>query len=369
MSLFILAAFTTAYSGWHTVMKRVWEAYSGFLVVGFVFLLFLVAGVWMHWHHLYHWAADGITDISDPHYDAILAGKSGFLNKNWYTFGTVVIVSVWAFFAYRLRSLSLQEDERGGDGYAIHRKIKFVSAIFLPIAAFTSCAMIWQWVMSIDAHWYSTMFAWYATASWAVSAFAITILTLIYLKSKGYYPNVTAEHFHDIGKYLFGISVFWTYLWFSQFMLIWYANVGEETGYFLLRRDNYTFIWYANLVLNFVLPFLVLMRNDTKRKFGTLAFVSIIVLIGHWIDFFMMVKPGALITAKEAALLEAGGHAGHHEMTYEFMMGFTIPGFLEIGTFLGFGALFMYVAFTQLAKAKLEPEHDPYLAESLHHHV
>ncbi|MEO0776229.1 MAG: hypothetical protein AAF146_06685, partial [Bacteroidota bacterium] len=257
----------------------------------------------------------------------------------------------------------------GGDGYAIHRKIKFVSAIFLPIAAFTSCAMIWQWVMSIDAHWYSTMFAWYATASWAVSAFAITILTLIYLKSKGYYPNVTAEHFHDIGKYLFGISVFWTYLWFSQFMLIWYANVGEETGYFLLRRDNYTFIWYANLVLNFVLPFLVLMRNDTKRKFGTLAFVSIIVLIGHWIDFFMMVKPGALITAKEAALLEAGGHAGHHEMTYEFMMGFTIPGFLEIGTFLGFGALFMYVAFTQLAKAKLEPEHDPYLAESLHHHV
>ncbi len=369
ISLFTLAAFTTAYAGWHTVMKRVWEAYSLFLVVGFVFLLVLVAGVWMHWHHLYHWAVDGLTDPANPGYDAILAGKSGFLNKGWYTFGTIIIVGIWIMFAMRLRSLSVQEDSQGGGDYSIHRKIKVTSAIFLPIAAFTSCAMIWQWIMSIDAHWYSTMFAWYTTASWMVSALAITILMLIYLKSKGYYQNVTPEHFHDIGKYLFGFSVFWTYLWFSQYMLIWYANNGEETGYFLHRVNHYPVIWYANLALNFVLPFLILMRNDTKRKFGTLGFVSVIVLIGHWVDFFMMIKPGALITAKEAALHAAGGHGGHGDLTFDFMMGFTIPGFLEIGTFLGFGALFVYVAFSQLAKAKLEPEHDPYLGESLHHHV
>ena len=378
ISLFVLATFTTAYAGWHTVMKRVWEAYSLFLVVGFVFLLVLIAGVWGHFHHLYHWAVDGLTDPTNPDYDAILAGKAAFLNKGWYTFGTIIIVGVWIFFALRLRRLSLQEDEQGGSDYAIHRKIKVFSAAFLPIAAFTSCAMIWQWVMSIDAHWYSTMFAWYSTASWFVAAMALTILTLIYLKTKGYYENVTAEHFHDIGKYLFGFSVFWTYLWFSQYMLIWYANVGEETGYFLHRRQHYPVLFYANLVLNFVLPFLILMRNSTKRKYGTLIFVSLVTFFGHWLDFFLMIKPGALITAKEAMAHGAahdGAHAaaehgaGHAESAVEFMMGFTIPGFLEIGTFLGFTALFMYVAFNRLAKAKLQPEHDPYLAESIHHHV
>lgn len=387
ISLFVLAAFTTAYAGWHTVLKRVWEAYSLFLPVGLLFLIILIAGVWGHWHHLYHWAADGLTDPTNPNYDAILAGKSGFLNKGWYTFGTLIIVGTWTFFAFRLRALSLQEDAEGGQSLAIHKRVKWFSAAFLPIAAFTSCAMVWQWIMSIDAHWYSTMFAWYTTASWFVSAMAITILMLIYLKSKGYYENITAEHFHDVGKYLFGFSVFWTYLWFSQYMLIWYANVGEETGYFLHRVENYQIIWYGNLILNFVLPFLILMRNDTKRKFGSLAFVSVLVLFGHWIDFFMMIKPGALITAKEAmahgathgaeAVHSASDHgapavehiAGHADTAMEFMMGFTIPGLLEIGTFLGFGALFVYLAFSRLSQAALTPEHDPYLGESLHHHV
>ena len=395
ISLFILAAFTSAYAGWHIVMKRVWEAFSLFLPVGLVLLLVLVGGVWLDYHHLYHWAADGLTDVTNVDtYDRIIAGKSGFLNKGWYTFGTIIIVSIWSFFAYRLRALSVQEDKEGtGDNYAIHRKIKVTSAIFLPIAAFTSCAMVWQWIMSIDAHWYSTMFAWYTTASWLVSALALTILLLIYLQSKGYYSNVTGEHYHDIGKYLFGFSVFWTYLWFSQYMLIWYANNGEETVYFNTRIDHYTVIWYGNLIMNFVLPFLILMRNDTKRKFGSLGFVSVLVLFGHWVDFFMMIKPGALINAQEH-LAHAGGHGDHGghgteaahgaadhgghgaeamvehvETATEFMMGFTIPGLLEVGTFLGFGAMFLFFAFSKLSQASLTPEHDPYLGESLHHHV
>lgn len=397
ISLFVLAAFTTAYAGWHTVMKRVWEAFSLFLPVGLLLLCVLIGGVWLGYHHLYHWAADGLTDPTLPTYDRILAGKSGFLNKGWYTFGTLIIVGMWTFFALRMRALSVQEDREGGQDYAIHRKIKVLSATFLPLAAFTSCAMIWQWVMSLDAHWYSTMFAWYATASWMCTCLAMTVLLLIWLKSKGYYENVTSEHFHDIGKYLFGFSVFWTYLWFSQYMLIWYANNGEETIYFNHRVNNYTVIWYANLALNFVLPFLVLMRNSTKRKFGSLAFISILVFIGHWIDFFMMIKPGALINANDhLAHASHGDHHGDHgaahgadaahgaadhgahgaehmvehvEHAAEFMMGFTIPGLLEIGTFLGFLGLFLWVAFSRLSQAALTPEHDPYLGESLHHHV
>jgi len=162
-------------------------------------------------------------------------------------------------------------------------------------------------------------------------------------------------------------------------MLIWYANVGEETIYFRERIDNYPTLWYGNLIMNFVLPFLILMRNSTKRKYGSIAFVSILVLFGHWWDFFQMIKPGALHTAHELAghghdaAAHGAGHDGGHgaaEVAHSvFTAGFTIPGLLEIGTFIGFLGLFFYVVFNQLTKASLTAEHDPYMVESVHHHV
>ena len=385
VSLFVLAAFTTAYAGWFTVLKRIWEAYAQFLIVGLVLLLVVIAGVWGHMHHLYHWAADGVADPNSPNYDKILAGKSGFLNKYWYTFGTIIIVGVWYYFAQKMRALSIAEDNAAAGDYSYHKKIKFYAAAFLPIGAFCSAALIWQWVMSIDAHWYSTMFAWYSTTSWFVGAISLTILMILYMKSKGYYENITQDHLHDLGKYLFAFSIFWTYLWFSQYMLIWYSNNGEETVYFQTRQFEYPVLWYGNLLINFVLPFLILMRNETKRKFGTLGFVSLLLFFGHWWDYFYMIKPGALINAQHAAghhsgaelsthASEAGAHgaeAAHHaaEHASNFMAGFTIPGLLEIGIFLGFTALFVFLAFRQLSKAALEPVNDPYYAESLHHHV
>ena len=377
ISLFVLAAFTTAYAGWYVIMKRIWEAYSLFLLPGLVLLLVVIAGIWGHFHHLYHWA-----DAEAVAGDKILQGKSGFLNKYWYTLGTLIIVGVWIFFALRLRRFSLEEDQHVVADCRIHRQVRVWSAIFLPIGAFTSAAMIWQWLMSIDAHWYSTLFAWYTSASWFVAAIALTILTIIFLKSLGYYEKVTVEHLHDLGKYMFAFSIFWTYLWFSQYMLIWYGNVGEETVYFKERIDNYPVLYFGNLIVNFALPFLILMRNDTKRKYGTLVFTSILVFFGHWWDFFQMVKPGVYHTAKESLGHVAGdevsghaaesGHAGAAEAVHhasEFVMGFTIPGLLEIGTMLGFLGLFLYVVFHHLSKAALSPKNDPYIGESLHHHV
>ena len=364
VSLFVMTAFTTAYAGWHSVFRRVWEAFSMFMIPGFILLLVVVIGLWGHFHHLYHW-----NDAEAVASDTILQGKSSFLNKNWYTFGTIIIVGAWIFFAWKIRQLSLDEDQSGTTEYTHHRKIRRFSAIFLPIAGFTSAAMIWQWVMSVDSHWYSTLFAWYSTASWFVAALALTILLLTYLKSKGYFENVTAEHFHDLGKYTFAFSIFWTYLWFSQYMLIWYANVGEETIYFRERVDNYPVMFYGNLILNFVMPFFVLMRNDTKRKYGTMVFASIILFLGHWWDFFLMIKPGALHTAHEVMAhgAEHGAEAAHHAAG--FTAGFTIPGLLEVGTMLGFLGLFLFFVFNQMTKASLEPKNDPYLEESLHHHV
>lgn len=360
MATFFMAVSITAWAGWYTTFKRVWESFASFLLVGLGLMTFIGIAVYMHWNHLYHWA-----DTAAVADDKILTGKKGFLNSNVYLFGTLIVVGLWYFIYRKIRGLSLAEDEGGDEGFTHHRKMRFWAAIFLPIAGFTSAAMIWQWIMSIDAHWYSTMFAWYTGASWFVAMICLTILTLLYLKSKGYYEKVTTEHMHDLGKLLFAFSIFWTYLWFSQYMLIWYANNGEETVYFHTRQTEYPVLFYGNLLVNFVLPFFVLMRNDTKRKFGSLGIIAGIVLMGHWWDFFQMIKPGVVHTTHE--VLNSGEHGAAH--VAGFMAGFSLPGFLEIGTFIGFLCGFFWVVARTLSSADLIPKNDPYLAESLHHHV
>ncbi len=410
IALFLLCAKMMMYSGWHTVFKRLWEAYSLFLIVGVALMGIVCIGIWGHFHHLYHWA-DEATRATDK----IIKGKSSFLSKGWYSLATFGFVGVWAFFAVKMRGFSLRAD--GGDNnYEIHKASKSWAAGFLPIAGFTSAAVIWQWIMSIDPHWYSTMFAWYTTASWLVSCVATTILLIIYLKSQGYMSYVTVEHLHDLGKYLFAFSIFWTYLWFSQFMLIWYSNNGEETVYFQERMDHYPVLYWGNLIMNFFIPLVILIRNDVKRKVGSLAFMAGFILLGHWIDFFMMIKPSAAKLVREmdehaghaaaGGVHEAVGQATEHAVagaehtvavvahgaehaaksaqeladfgtahaeaihdSIPFMVGFSIPGLLELGTFLGFAAGFVYFVFTQLEKAPLLPENDPYLQESLNHHV
>ena len=398
MALFFYCVCNTAWAGWHVQFKRVWEAMSMFLGVSLILMGIVALGLIFGWHHLYHWA-----DAESVATDTILQSKSSFLNPTWYIL-SIGMIAVWFFFAWKLRGFSTAEDTEGGPtDFKLHIKSRWWTAGFLPLVGFSTCLVFWQWVMSIDAHWYSTLFAWYSGASLFVSMIAMTILVLIFLKSLGYYPNVNDEHFHDLGKFLFAFSIFWTYLWFSQYMLIWYANIGEETVYFNLRQDQYPVLFYANLAINFLVPFFILMRNDTKRKVGSLIAVSLIVIFGHWLDFFLMVKPGALHTAHELAghggehgvdadhggghgATEAAGHGssavseaahgGHeiaegavHHASSTFEAGFTIPGFLEFGTLIGFLCLFLYIMYTQLSKANLIPKNDPYLSESLHHHV
>ncbi len=386
MAGFFMTASITAWAGWYVVFKRVWESISMYLVIGIPLMLIIGLGIIMHWHHLYHWADPELIDPNSEHFDKIIAGKSGFLNTKWYIGGTLVLGVLWILVLSMIRKKSIAEDAgRDATDYSSHYGIRKWAAIFLPIAGFGSAAMIWQWVMSIDSHWYSTMFAWYTGASWFVSMIAVTILVLQYLKGKGYYQNVTDEHFHDLGKFLFAFSIFWTYLWFSQYMLIWYANVGEETIYFKERVTNYPVLFYGNLLINFIAPFFILMRNDTKRKMGSLGFTAGLVLFGHWIDFFLMIKPGVLHTAHEVT----GGHGHHgdhadhavheaaeiahhgagHGAETAVELGFTIPGFPEVCTFIGFLCLFLFFIFTMLSRAPLTGTNDPYIEESLHHHT
>jgi hypothetical protein len=318
-------------------------------------------GNYFHWHHLYHWA-----DEQAVAEDVILSGKASFLNKEWYLIGGLVIMGIWIFFRQKIRSLSIQEENASDKDFKHHKQQRIYAAAFLPIVGFSSAAMIWLWIMSLDAHWYSTLFAWYSAASWFVAVTALLIITLIYLKKQGYYAQVTDQHLHDLGKFLFAFSIFWTYLWFSQFMLIWYANVGEETTYFLTRKTDWPVLFYGNVIINFIVPFLALMINSSKKHHLWMIIISAIVFVGHWLDFFLMVKPGVLHTAHEAL-----AHAGEHgtEVAHHLPAGFGMPGLLEIGTFIGFLCLFMYLVFNSLSKANLVSESDPYLEESIHHHV
>ncbi len=217
-------------------------------------------------------------------------------------------LAIWYYWAKNLRQASVDQDTMETEGLKYHHKQRKWAASFLPIGGFLSTVFLWQSIMSVDPHWYSTMFAWYSMVSMWLGAISLTVILIIYLKSLGYLEYVTFNHLHDIGKFLFGISVFWTYLWFDQFMLIWYANNGEETIYFNERMTFYPVLFWGNLLLNFVTPFLILMRNDTKRKFGTMFFVAIIVFFGHWWDYFYMIKPGARTAAVEAKELAEGKH-------------------------------------------------------------
>jgi hypothetical protein len=361
MALFFLSASITAWAGWYVLFKRLWESFSIFLIVGLVLMTIIGVGNYLHWHHLYHW-----TDDQAVLEDTILSGKSSFLNKEWYLIGGLVIMAIWVFFRQRIRALSLDEETNPSKDFKQHRTMRIYAAAFLPIAGFSSAAMIWLWLMSLDAHWYSTLYAWYSAASWFVAVTALLIIMLIYLKRNGYYQQVTDEHIHDLGKFLFAFSIFWTYLWFSQFMLIWYANVGEETTYFKTRKDDWPILFYGNVVINFIFPFLALMANNWKRQKTWLVIVAAVVFIGHWMDFFLMIKPGVLHTAHEA-MAHGAEHAA--EAAHHIPIGFSMPGFLEAGTFLGFLSLFLYLVFYSMTRASVVSETDPYLEESIHHHV
>ena len=339
---FFVAFNYAAQSGWSVAVKRVAEAMGGFLKFGMIGMLLIF--IFGH-HDLYHWTHFSLEELSDPNspnYDPILAGKHGFLNMPFFIIRLIAYAAIWAGFTYVFRRHSLQEDI---DGDIIHYKRSVtLSAIFLVLFAVTSSTSAWDFIMSIEAHWFSTLFGWYTFIGLFVSAMAMLCLITLYLKGKGYMEHVTENHLHDVGKFMFAFSIFWTYLWFSQFMLIWYANLPEEVVYYKVRWDHFKTLWASNLLINFVAPFLVLMTRDAKRKYTILWVAGIIIIGGHWLDVWMMVMPGTVGTSARI-------------------------GLIEIGTMIGYLGAFLLVTLTELSKAALLPKNHPMVAETLHHHI
>ncbi len=330
-----------AQAGWSVVLLRVMEAISSYMIVGgaIVFLILLAGG--LHLHHVFHWMDASLVDPSSANYDPIIDGKSGYLNVPFFLIRIAVYMAGW-IGAYKLIAKYSIEQEMAGD-YSPYKKAFKVAAIFMVFYGVTSSTGAWDMVMSVDPHWFSTLFGWYVFSGMFVSAIATIALVAIYLKSQGYLEFVNPSHIHDLGKFMFGMSIFWTYLWFSQFMLYWYADIPEEVTYYLARFADYKIPFWIMVGVNFAFPVLVLMDASNKKLPITMILAGFAIIVGHYLDVFVMIMPGSV-----------GAYWGF--------------GIVEIGTFLGFLGLFIYVVFTALEKKGLLAKGHPMLKESEHHH-
>jgi hypothetical protein len=352
IGVFFLAFNYVAYAGWSALIKRVPEAFGYYLPV-FAVLTFILIGLFGH--DIFHWMdsslykeflEDGKT--LNPHYDEIISSKTWWLSTFSFWVRIIIYFVLWIFFWYTLRKKSMQEDISGGISF-YDRSIVW-SAGFLVIFGVTSSTSAWDLVMSMDPHFFSTMFGWYVFASWLVSGFSMITIIVITLKENGYLKMVNENHLHDLGKFMFAFSIFWTYIWFEQFLLIYYSNIPEESYYFIERLLNGTYkpLFFLTFFINFIFPFIVLMTRNAKRQMIILKIVAIFILVGHWLDFFMMMTP--------PMLHNDGG------FDYKFF-------FLELGITMVFLGFFLYAVLTGLSKAGLIAKNHPMIEESIHHHV
>ena len=325
-----------AQAGWSPALFRVMEGITAYLLPGAIIVFVILALSGMHFNHLFIWM-----DPEVVAHDKLIQGKTGFLNTPFFLARAAFYIAGWVTYRYFSRKFSLAQDQ--ASEVSNHKKNFRISAAFLVFYIVTESMMSWDWIMSIDPHWFSTLFGWYVFASMFVSGITTIALIAIYLKSKGYLEKVNDSHIHDLGKFMFGISIFWTYLWFSQFMLIWYSNIPEEVTYFITRIEDYNLPFFGMLVMNFIFPLLILMNSDYKRINYFIVMAGIVILLGHYMDVFNMIMPSAVGD--------------------QWFIG--VP---EIGGFLFFFGLFIFVVFKEISKAPLHAAGDPYMGESERFH-
>ncbi len=323
-----------ASAGWSPVLFRVIEGITTYVLPGsvIVFLIVMFAGT-----HFYPWQNHEL--VAD---DKILQGKSGYLNFPFFLIRSIIYVIGWNLYRFYSRRNSLREIEATDTNYYYKRNFR-AAVFFLVFFISTEAMMAWDWFMSMTPHWFSTLFAWYVFATMFVSSITTIALVTIYLKRLGFLPFVNDSHLHDLGKFMFAFSIFWTYLWFGQFMLIWYANIPEEVTYFIIRIQEYNLLFWGMLVLNFVFPILILMNSDFKRTPWFVILAGVAILVGHYTDVYLLVMPSVV-----------GAHWS--------------IGISEIAGFLFFLGLFIFVVGTGLGKVNLRPEGNPFIKESENYH-
>jgi hypothetical protein len=360
--IFFCAIQYVAQAGWSVAVLRVPQAFVRALPIAAVVLLIIIVAGLSFTHagpneegkqtvlpYLYKlWALKGVTTVGHMNYDHIIAGKAGYLNVPFFLIRLVIYLGSYSILGRMLVKYSNDEDAMGG--MFNYQKSFNISCLFLLVFGFTVPLFAFDTIMSLEAHWFSTMFGWYNFAALWVSGLAVITLTIILLRENGYLEWVTEDHLHNMGQLMFGFSIFWTYLWFAQFLLMWYANIPEEVAYFYKRWEPQFKPWFwLNIIINFLTPLLLLMSRDSKRMVSILKTACIILILGHWLDYFQMIMPGAV------------GPQSHW---------YTEIGIIETTVFVGFAGMFIYIMLSSLSKFKsLIPQKHPFLQESLHHHI
>ncbi len=317
---------------WAVALRRVPEAMGKLMPLGGVALLIVLFAR----PALYSWTTPALDAETTP------AFRAWWLTLPFFRGRAIAFLLLWTLFAIALARASIRQDS---DGAARHTLTNSrLSALFVVLFAFTFWLATYDWIMSLDPRWYSTIFAAYNFAGLFLGGLAALTLLVVWLRERNALL-VSDDHLHDLGKLLFAFSTFWMYLWFSQYMLIWYANIPEETTYFVQRLHGYwASLFVLDMVLNWIGPFFALLPRRNKQNPNVLVKVCIVLLAGRWLDLYLMIMPLFAGKRLSIGIVEAGLAAG------------------------GFG-LFMLAFLRVLRRAPLVPLKDPFLADSLHYHA
>lgn len=319
---------------WSAPIRRITEAYTAYIPVAIVTFIVLYFGI----HHLYIWSHPEVV-----HGDAVLEGKSGYLSTGFFMVRDIVALGLLLFFSNKMIGNSILQDSTKSAAQTLQNRA--LTPGFLIVFALGFTMISFDQLMSLDPHWFSTMFGVYCFAGLFYSTLALTCILAIYLRKKGHLQGIVNDnHLHDLGKFMFAFSVFWAYIGFSQFMLIWYANMPEETGYFLHRfHGGWLYVSIFLLVGKFMVPFFMLLPRDSKRNEKLLTVVAFWMLFCQWVDMLWITQP-------------------------EFSAEGPVVGWVEIGTTLGFIGIFGLMVMRFLSRNSVVAIGDPKLAESVFHH-
>lgn len=323
-------------AGWNVVVNRINES----LLWAFPMLAILFIPILFGMEEIYNWAQPERFIEGHPNYDEIIAGKEAYLNMTFWSIRMVSYFLLLSLLSYKLYATSVKQDVTGDA--SLVKELRFTSAWGLPLTAVITAFASYDILMSMDAHWYSTIFGVYIFAGGMLAFLALTIITATSLQRSGMLNDtITPEHYHDLGKYLFGFTVFWAYIAYSQYLLIWYAGIPEVTIFYRIRLE-YGWEWHSAMLLlmHFVIPFLILLPRITKRIPVLLGIMAVWLFGMHWFDLHWLSVP---------YVNDAGGFH-----------------WLDFTTWLGLLGLFLAAALYRLSRHALVPYKHPYLRESMH---
>lgn len=332
---FFVAVQHVASAGWSTALRRVPEAMSGTLPVAAVLFVPVLLGA----RRIYEW-----TDADAVAKDPVLRSKAAWLALPFFAVRALVYFAVWIGFTWAINRGSRLQD---ADGSLAHtRRNGKLSGLFIAAFAVTVSLAAFDWCMSLDPHWVSTIFGVYHFAGMFVSALATIVLAVVALRRHGPLRGVVQDaHLLDLGRLLVGFTTFWAYIWFCQYMLIWYSNLPEEASYYMARTGpGWWPMFVLNLLVNWLVPFALLLPRPNKQSERVLLGVSALLLFGRWIDLSLDISQPLARSGPPVPLWEVG------------------PTLAAIGVF--------GLAFTRaFGRANPIPVKDPTIEESLHHHV